>query len=330
MKLDEALHIDLGEIDHTLRTIVESDPSLSHDSDIRKHVLRLIAAGGKRLRPMMVIVGSRFGKPGPHYKNSVLRAAALLEYVHTASLIHDDIIDQSELRRGVPTLHAATDVRSAVFTANYMMARAIEWASADASDEDQSEMAATRIPALASIVTELCLGEYGQLRDRFNFKLSIEAYMDKTRRKTALLMAHCLRAGAEATYANPYIGDKLFAFGEALGMAFQIRDDVLDFAESNLAIGKPTGADLRNGIITLPVLYAMEDPNLASKLLLLSQQSSESDMDEVIQLIKESGAVDRASSIADTFTLQARELAVCLRDYPASQDLLRLTDYFTA
>lgn len=328
MKLYEALRIDLNQVDCSLREIVESDQSLRDRSEIKEHVLRLIAAGGKRLRPMMVIVGSRFGQPELSW-GTVMKTAALLEYVHTASLIHDDIIDRSGLRRGEPTLHARTNVTSAVLIANYMMARALEWASAAVEDDDDSEAEVGRIAEIASLVTELCLGEFGQLHDRFNFDLSMDAYLAKTRSKTALLMAHCLRSGADAAHADPVVCGKLFEFGEALGMAFQIRDDVLDFTGHAESIGKPAGADLRNGVITLPVLVALEDPDLAVRIRALSAMSSPSEMDEAIRLIQKSGAVERAMELGQSYMVQAVKLIGELSEYPASRDLQTLSRYFT-
>lgn len=326
MKLHEALRIGLKQINDSLTEIVASDSSLQDRSEIREHVLKLIAAGGKRLRPMMVIVGSRFGQP-EFDQEAVMKTAALLEYVHTASLIHDDIIDRSELRRGETTLHVRTNIPSAVLIANYMMARALEWAAAVEAD-DASEAEIGRVAEIASLVTELCLGEYGQLHDRYNFDLSMERYLAKTRSKTAILMAHCLRAGAEAAHAEPEVCGKLFEFGEALGIAFQIRDDVLDFSANEKATGKPAGADLRNGNITLPVLVALQDPELSARIRSLSAMSSPAELDDAIRFIQESGSVEQALAIGQSYTARAMTLIEELTDYPASRDLLTLSRYF--
>ncbi|CAM3943106.1 polyprenyl synthetase family protein [Cohnella lubricantis] len=331
--LSGALNIDLEAIQSALREVVNSDSDLPSPSPIRDHVLKLLDAGGKRLRPILVIVGSRFGQPVG--KPIVMRTAVMLEYLHTASLIHDDVIDRSELRRGVPTLHSVTDVHTAVHVANYMMARAIEWTAGigdgkppDEGGDSEFDETVQHSMELASIVPELCLGEYVQLRDRFNFDRSMDEYLSKTRSKTALLMAHCLRAGARAAGAEDEVCRLLFDYGEAIGMAFQIRDDVLDYTQPESAIGKPAGSDLRNGALTLPVLYALEDPALAPVLRSLRADSSDAEYREAIRLICDSGAIERSLELADLYVAASEAILDRLAAYPASRDLKVLSGYF--
>jgi heptaprenyl diphosphate synthase len=332
IKLHDALRIDLEDIDLTLRTVVESDPDLPHPSVIRDQVLRLINAGGKRLRPIMVLVGSRFGDT--NRMDPVMRTAAVLEYLHTSSLIHDDVIDRSKLRRGAQTLHEATDISTAVLIANYMMTRALEWASSSPIVHDEDEVVkevdeeTRKLAQLASLATELCLGEYGQLDNRFNFDLKLEDYLEKTKNKTAMLMAFCLQAGGIAANADIQTTQLLYRYGEALGMAFQIQDDVLDFTKPAADIGKPSGADLRNGIITLPVLYALTNPELEHPIRSLHAGSSELEFDEVINLINNSGAIELALDYARDYTTQALEMIHSLSNHEAYRDLQILLNFF--
>lgn len=321
MKLHEALRIDLDKINHSLISVIEEDRELPRPSVIYDSIIELIHSGGKRLRPVLVIVGSRFGSE--QRDAQVLRAAALLEYMHMASLIHDDIIDDADRRRNATTIHVKTDIRTAVHIANYMMARAVEWAAAGDGDAQHSA-------EMASIVTGLCMGEYQQLHTRFDFDISLEGYLEKTHRKTALLMASCLQAGAEAAQADEHTIQDLYAFGEALGMAFQIADDLLDFTKSADAIGKPVGADLRNGQVTLPVLYALEDPTLAPLIRGLSPEAPTEAFDEAIRLIAVSPAIDRSRELAKSFTSKAGQIADRYKDLPAHGDLRILLDYFAS
>src|SRR5690554_1915597 len=200
VKLHEALRIDLSSVDEALNQVVLTDPDLQPPSVILDSILQLIRSGGKRLRPMMVVVGARFGAGTDH----TIRIAAILEYLHMASLIHDDIIDRSDLRRNEPTLHKLTDTYTATHIANYMMARAIEWASM--SDQDD----VIRIVGTTSVLTQLCMGEYQQLYNQFNFDITMDQYLEKTRNKTALLMANCLKSGAEIAGADPRVCELLF------------------------------------------------------------------------------------------------------------------------
>lgn len=332
MNLHNRIGVDLDSFDRLLREVVSSDRDLPPSSVVLSSVMDLINAGGKRLRPLMVVLGSRFGESG--HEPAVMKTAVLLEYLHMASLVHDDIIDQSDMRRGRPTLHETTDVQTAVHIGNYMIARAIEWAAGhpggdpDGSSEDVSEDEAYRLAELAALVTELCMGEYDQLQHRFDFELTMEQYLEKTRCKTALLMAHCLKAGAEAAHADAGTAKRLFQFGESLGMAFQIRDDLLDFTQPKEAIGKPAGADLRNGNITLPVLYALNDPALAPRIRQLGPHSAAADMDDVIHRIAASGAIKQSEELARSYAEHARRMIGDFADHPAWRDLQALLHYF--
>lgn len=324
-RLPGLLGINLADIDAVLESVVETDEELPRPSVVYNSIIDLIRAGGKRLRPLMVIVGGRFGDAA--LAGKVMRTAALFEYIHMASLIHDDIIDQSDMRRGRPALHVKTDVRTALHVANYMMARIVEWSSMNERREI-SEEDAYRCAEIAGIVTELCLGEFKQLETKFNFSLSMEEYLDKTRRKTALLMAECLKQGARTAKASDELGEQLYAVGEALGMAFQIRDDVLDFTRPKEAIGKPAGADLRNGNVTLPVILALKDAGLAPLILRLDADSPDADLERAVREIAASRAIDDAREIAFAYAKKAREAMMPLRAHPAYRDLEILADHF--
>jgi len=324
-RLPELLGIDLAEIDAVLESVIESDDELPRPSVVYDSIIELIRAGGKRLRPIMVIVGGRFGDAA--LAGKVMRTAALFEYIHMASLIHDDIIDQADTRRGRPALHVKTNIRTALHVANYMMARIVEWSSMNEKREI-SEEDAYRCAEIAGIVTELCLGEFKQLDTKFNFSLTLEDYLDKTRRKTALLMAECLKQGAKTAGASDELCDQLHAVGEALGMAFQIRDDVLDFTRPKSAIGKPAGADLRNGNVTLPVILALRDPALAPLITRLHAGSPDHEMELAVRQIAASRAIDDARDISLAYARKARETMRPLRAHPAYRDLEILADHF--
>lgn len=329
MKLHEALHIDLGTINEALEQAVRSDPDLPADSVVANSVIGLIRSGGKRLRPMLAVVGSRFGPAREPERTT--KIAVMLEYVHMASLIHDDIIDGSDLRRNEPTVHVRTSIPVAVHIANYMMARAVEWAAEDEKEAEArgaDRRKAARSVSTADLITQLCLGEYQQLRHRFDFDMTLDRYLEKTRNKTAVLMAGCLRAGAESAEADESVCQLLYEFGEALGMAFQIRDDVLDFVQSADTIGKPAGADLRNGNVTLPVLFALEHPELAGDIRSLHDGSTDEQVRRVVDRIAASDAMDRTMAIADDYLAFAGERIERLRHIPAHVDLRVLLERF--
>lgn len=320
--LHEQLHLSMSEINKLLLQILQSDHELQRPSLLYTSVERLILAGGKRLRPIMALVGGRFGTP--ERAHLAWKAAGVLEYLHMASLVHDDIIDDSPLRRGKQALHAATDINTAVHIGNYMLARALEWSTEGESIEEDFYTGTE----LAALITELCEGEYDQLQNRFNFKLTLEQYLEKTKRKTALLMGACMSAGAKAAGADEAVADQLYQFGEALGIAFQIQDDLLDFTSSSEQLGKPSAADLRSGNITLPVIYALEDERIKPLLLQLHSGASEEQFDEALAAIRHSDALDRSRQMAKQYTLKAKRIIEYFAGHPGERDLQVLVAYF--
>ncbi|MCY9515479.1 polyprenyl synthetase family protein [Paenibacillus apiarius] len=319
--LHEQLNIPLQRINRDLERIVLHDPDVSSRSIVAQSVLELIRAGGKRLRPMMTIVGSRFGTEPE--SDDAYRLAAVVEFIHAASLVHDDILDQADMRRGQPALHRKTGIYKAVHIGNYMMSRVIELMTANVQEPERYIQDVTSVTT-----TQLCIGEYQQMHHRYNFELSLDEYWEKTRNKTALLMATCLQVGAKASYAEDLVSDRLYAFGDNLGMAFQVRDDIMDFTKSAEQLGKPAGADLRNGHATLPVILAMKDEAVARKLLELHSASPDAAFDEAIELIRASGALEQALLMSHDFMRRAWNIIDQLSDFTAHKDLTTLWNYF--
>ncbi len=321
MKLHEALHIDLNEINREIENLVARDKDVPKKSQVAQSILELIGSGGKRLRPLMVIVGGRFGRKPAGRRTLQLSAAA--EFIHAASLIHDDIIDDAELRRGGAALHVKTGVLSAVHIGNYMSARVIELLSKYSGDKNRY------VHDLSSVATaQLCLGEYQQMEHAFDYDLTLEQYLEKSLNKTAMLMATCLRVGALSTDSPEEVAELLYRFGEALGMSFQIQDDLLDFTQSAEKLGKPAGSDLRHGQVTLPVLFALQDPALAPAIRKIGPGSSEEEVTYVLNLITGSDALARTAEVSQSYLDQAAAIIQQLSGYPAHTDLQTLLQYF--
>ncbi|HWH14351.1 MAG TPA: polyprenyl synthetase family protein [Miltoncostaeaceae bacterium] len=215
-----------------------------------------LAAGGKRLRPLLVFCCAPAGgreDPG------VVRAAAAVELVHMATLVHDDLIDGAPLRRGRPTVASAHGPATAVQVGDFLFARAF------------SELAGTgdarAVQVLAATALDLSLGELAQGRAAHDLDLEEQAYLSRCRRKTASLFAAACRLGALVGGAGTEAQERLARFGAGVGMAFQIFDDILDLAGSPGDTGKRRGADLRDGTVTLPVILALRaEPGLAGAL----------------------------------------------------------------
>jgi geranylgeranyl pyrophosphate synthase len=221
-----------------------------HGELLARHAGETIAAGGKRLRPLLVFLAA--GTPPPE-TDGLLGAAVAVELVHSATLVHDDVLDGSPLRRGRPTVVAAAGRLSATATGDLLFSRAF------------AELVRSRSPgsvrALSQASSELAAGELMQRADSFEV-VSQERYLERCRLKTAVLFRAACELGALHGGGEPEV---LGSFGERIGLAFQLLDDVLDVTGPPERTGKPQGADLLDGTVTLPMILARErDPELAS------------------------------------------------------------------
>jgi octaprenyl-diphosphate synthase len=222
-----------------------------HVPEVVRPAADTLAAGGKRVRPLLVFCAApRAALEDPAVLEDLLSAAAAVELVHMATLVHDDLLDGATMRRGRPTVARELGAERAVSTGDYLFARAF------------AELTRTRsvdaVQALAGAALDLSRGEMAQQRAAFDLGLAEEDYLARCRRKTAALFSAACRLGALIGGAGPRAADRLAAFGENVGMAFQIFDDILDLAGAPASTGKRRGTDLCDGTVTLPVIIALQ------------------------------------------------------------------------
>lgn len=263
--------------------------SLEHQDGLLSQVLMFIKQrSGKRMRPMlMLLIAKAFG-----CVSEVTQHAAIgLELLHTASLVHDDVVDESGERRGQASVNAFYDNKVAVLVGDYILSTALLHVSYTSSDRIVS--------GLAELGRTLSDGEILQLENISNQTISEEAYYEVIKRKTAALFEACTEIGALSVGASKDDVEQARLFGLHLGMAFQIRDDIFDYYESN-DIGKPTGNDMAEGKLTLPVIHAvLSTDNGAMKNLALKVRKGEVTPEEVAQLVaftKENGGIEYAEA----------------------------------
>lgn len=263
--------------------------SLEHQDGLLSQVLMFIKQrSGKRMRPMlMLLIAKAFG-----CVSEVTQHAAIgLELLHTASLVHDDVVDESGERRGQASVNAFYDNKVAVLVGDYILSTALLHVSYTSSDRIVS--------GLAELGRTLSDGEILQLENISNQTISEEAYYEVIKRKTAALFEACTEIGALSVGASKDDVEQARLFGLHLGMAFQIRDDIFDYYESN-DIGKPTGNDMAEGKLTLPVIHAvLSTGNSAMKDLALKVRKGEVTPEEVAQLVaftKENGGIEYAEA----------------------------------
>ncbi len=304
---------DLQEVEaELLRQVDAPDPVLSQAA---RH---LVQAGGKRLRPAFAILAARCcGAP----LERVLPLAVALEMIHMATLVHDDVIDASPLRRGRPTVWARWGQELSLHTGDYLFARSLLLVAAYDDPRIPSILAATSI--------QMVQGELHQLADAFDLDVSVRDYLKRIYRKTALLIAASCRLGAIAAGAGEAAIRHLDHYGRNLGVAFQITDDVLDMVADPERLGKPIGSDLRQGVITLPAIYALRACPKKHKLvcLLAKRDKTAAEIQEVIELIKNCGGIEYALALAERYLDRARQHALFLPKGPARDTLKGLTYY---
>jgi heptaprenyl diphosphate synthase len=303
------LEDDLRIIERELEDSVTSDHALL--SEAAGHLLK---AGGKRIRPAIVLLAGKFGD----YRLDVLKKVAVpLELIHMASLVHDDVIDDADTRRGQLTVKSKWDNRIAMYTGDYIYAKALT-IIAELNDPVLHQ-------ALSRAIVQMCIGEMEQIRDFFNTKQTVRQYLLRIRRKTALLIAISCQLGAAAAGAPPALYNRLYRYGYNVGMAFQIRDDLLDLLGTERQLGKPPGSDIRQGNITLPVLLALRDPSVGAELEReigwIREAEGQADCSRAIALIRSSRGIEDADRLASRYIDKAIGLLDGLPDIPARRTL---------
>jgi all-trans-nonaprenyl-diphosphate synthase len=278
----------------------------------------LFAAGGKRLRPGIVLLISRAISPAGEFEPRHRRLAEITEMIHTASLVHDDVVDEASTRRGVDTVHSRFNHRVAVLAGDFLFAQA-SWHLANLNDLEVVKL-------LSRVIMDLADGEVKQGLFRYDTGQNFETYLEKSYCKTASLIANSARAAGVLTGLNPSQLDSLYRFGRQLGLAFQVVDDILDFTGSDQQLGKPAASDLASGYLTAPALYALEErPALAG--LIEREFSQDGDLEQALDLVRSSQAITRSRALAQGFADEARDALSWLPPSPSRSALLALPEF---
>ena len=277
---------DLLRVEQLMR---ESVTSRAHPL-VGEAALHLMEAGGKRLRPALVLVASRAGS---HRGRTVDLAAAAIELVHLATLYHDDVIDETTTRRGVPTVHVRWGTEVAVLSGDYLFARGCALGAE----------AGGAVPSiLATAIGRVCEGQISETALAGDPLRPVEQYVDVIKNKTAALFAAACELGGITSGAAPAVTRALVDYGVNLGLAFQVVDDLLDVVGDPRVTGKEPGSDLREGVFTLPyLLAARRDDALAERLA-----AGERRLDRVMESLTATGAIDDARGEAEAYAEAAR------------------------
>lgn len=319
-KAEAGLHLfdvvepEMQQVDALLDRVVSDENPL-----VEQVAAYLRAAAGKRIRPALVLLSAAAAGADPAQSVPI---AAAVELIHMATLVHDDIIDRATLRRGRPALYRAFNEQVAVLAGDFLFARAFQL------------LADTRQPSVvrtaADVVHAMCVGEIQQNLERGTPPTEAQ-YFSRIEAKTATFLAASCRLGALAADAEPAVVEALGRYGWHVGMAFQLIDDLLDLTADPEILGKEVAADFRQGVVTLPVMYALSHTRYPEELkAVLSSPETRTATEAITGLLEESGALHYVQERAHTLVQEAKAALAGLVPSPARDTLMRLADFVVA
>jgi heptaprenyl diphosphate synthase len=306
---------DIAWLEKEIEKSIETEQPL-----LKQSSLHLMKAGGKRIRPVFVLLAGEFGTYDLH---TLKHIAVPLELIHMATLVHDDVIDDANTRRGQLTVRSKWDNRVAMYTGDFIFAKSL--------------LEVTKLPnprihqILAKAIVQMCIGEMEQIRLFFQLDQTLRDYLLRIKRKTALLLAISCQLGAIAAQAEEHSVQSLYDFGYFVGMAFQVTDDLLDIEGTEAQIGKPPGSDIRQGNITLPYLLAMQvegaEGPVRSLLEQIKQKQEPRLVEQLVALMRVHPALQETRRIARKYIERALTALEDLPDGKARKDLRKIAAF---
>lgn len=285
---------NMPELVNELKAVKKKIRELTRENIPKKPLTDIVdsafEAQGKLIRPTLVMLCGRLGPDYPACRDELVKIASVVEMTHTASLIHDDIIDDAPLRRGKPTVQAAFGKDMAVYAGDYILSRAMSYLM---------EYSMTQVGAvLAGTIADMCNGEMTQYEAQFNTETEENSYFVSISGKTASIFAAACELGATASGCNKEMAISMSRFGHTLGVLFQLRDDLMDCVSTEKTEGKTPDSDFKRGIYTLPVLYSFVEPKHGRELKELAHKISTGEAEEAVligrmrELVTKAGGVD--------------------------------------
>ena len=278
----------------------------------------LFAAGGKRLRPGIVLLISKAISSDSSLSIKHKRLAEITEMIHTASLVHDDVVDEASIRRGVETVHSRFNTRVAVLAGDFLFAQA-SWHLANLDNVNVVKL-------LSRVIMDLAEGEIKQNLNRYDSAQTFSKYINKSYCKTASLIANSAKAAGVISELSDERLEMLYEFGKNIGLAFQVVDDILDFTGNDKQLGKPAVSDLASGYLTAPVLYALEE-NENLSVLINRELAEKDDLSNALEIIMNCDAIERSRKLAEQFATLSKDAILWLPDSESKRALLSLPDF---
>ena len=309
-QLEASLIIDMKKVEDLMRSHIQGDYPLVVETS--RH---LVEAGGKRLRPLLTLISAQFGDPTNY---DIIKAAVCCELTHLATLYHDDVMDDAVLRRGVISANKKWNNAVAILTGDYLFSKVSDML-ADIGPE--------AVKLQAKTFERLVIGQIKETQGKSDGLSQIDHYMKVVADKTGSLIATSARFGALLSGASPNVVETLTKFGEKIGVAFQVADDLLDIASNETASGKTPGTDLKEGIPTLVTLFVMADNDPADKDLInkLDKPISDEDLPNVISELRKHKALKKVQDYLSKVATEANDLLIDLPAGAAKEALNNLT-----
>jgi octaprenyl-diphosphate synthase len=316
----DLIHDELEQVEK--RITAESVASVGAVTAIGQY---LQSSGGKRLRPTLLLVSSKLVAPNGNSNGTALQLGAVVELVHAATLVHDDVIDAAETRRGRPSTNVKWGNHTCVLAGDWLYMQAFQIALRERNFQ--------MLDLLIGLTQMMVEGELLQLDRIGKINVSEADCMELVDRKTACLFSVCAQLGALASHADAQVQERLGEYAWNLGMAFQLVDDVLDFTAREKTLGKPVGGDLREGKVTLPLVYALERATPTERRLvetiLRERNYQEVRFSQILALLEKYRGIERVKERAQTFTDKARQIINEFPDSPYQRALLAVTEMVT-
>ncbi len=299
-----------------LEKVVEilKENAKNREKSIENSILDLVASGGKLLRPGFLLIAGGFGKYDSHKLSNL---ASVVEMLHMATLVHDDIVDDAKTRRGRETIQSKYGKDYAVFIGDILFCKCFKSLSNNTSMENMK--------LLSDAIFNICTGEIEQLTSHYSQEVSVKKYLRRISGKTAELFSISFYVGAAESNCSHELINDLSRIGYDIGMAFQIIDDILDYTSTSDTIGKPAGNDLREGIFTLPLIYALRADNTELTPLLSKDTYSDEDIQTIIGITNSLGGIQKARQLAKRYTDRAFNRISRLPDCESKNILIDIT-----
>ena len=315
----------LGSYSADITKTIEEELAKITPQNLAEASVYLTRAGGKMLRPALTLIVSE--AVGGTRKNA-LKAAAAIELIHTFSLIHDDIMDDDDMRRGMPSVHKVWGEDVAILAGDTLFSKAFEIIiGTEGTTSEQNNQA---LATVADACVKICEGQASDMGFEDRFDVTQDEYMEMIFKKTGALIAAATKAGAVMGGATQDVIDAMYEYGRLIGLAFQIQDDYLDLASDEETLGKPIGSDIGKGKMTIIAINGLASAGDDSERLLeilKDENNSDDDIGEAIEILTKCGAIEYARNLALESVEKAKEVLEILDDSSSKQALVDIADF---